>query len=163
MKIIATEPFPDRSFVAAHDIELVSQDELLRRADFISLHVRLDAQTRGMISHRAFSLMKPTAIIVNSARQDVIHEAALAEAIEKNKIGGAGLDDPPGPAGQRLFGRPNVVFTTHMGNRSIEGMHAVFMSAMDSAIAVCQGERPQYVVNPQVYESPNVRAPLKKH
>ena len=152
MRLVAAEPSPDEKFVAEHNVELVSQEDLLRQSDFISLHVRLNDQTRNMISRRQFELMKPTAILVNTARQDLVDEAALVEAIQQKKIGGAGLDDPPGSAGKQLFGLPNVVFTPHLGNRSIEGMHAVFMSAIDSAIAVLRGQRPRFVVNPAVYE-----------
>jgi phosphoglycerate dehydrogenase-like enzyme len=152
MRVLASEPAPDRAFVAEHGVELVSQDELLREADFVSLHVRLNEQTRRMIGRKELALMKPTAVLINTARQDLVDEEAVVEAILQKRIGGAGLDDPPGAAAQKLFGRPNVVFTPHLGNRSIEGMHAVFMSAIDSAVAVLRGERPPFVVNPQVYE-----------
>jgi D-3-phosphoglycerate dehydrogenase len=88
MLILASEPVPDERFVAEHEIELVSQDELLRRADFVSLHVRLNDQTRNLISYEQFALMKPTAVLINTARKDVVYEPALVEAIQRMQIGG---------------------------------------------------------------------------
>lgn len=154
MRVLAVEPMPDRAFVAAHNIELVSLDELLRQSDFVSLHVRLDSATQGMIGRREFGLMKPSAILINTARSELIDHEALTAAVLNRRIGGAGLDDPPARPDSPLLGLPNVVFTPHMGNRAIEGMHAVFRSALVDALAVLRGERPRFVVNPEVFDQP---------
>ncbi len=152
MRVLAVEPRPDRVFVAEQGIELVGLDELLRRSDFVSLHVRLDGQTAGMIGARELELMRPTAYLINAARIELVDQEALAEAIVNRRLAGAGLDDPPARPDSPLIGLPNVVFTPHLGNRAIEGMHAVFQCALEGALAVLKGDRPGYVVNPEVYE-----------
>ncbi|HEV2294788.1 MAG TPA: NAD(P)-dependent oxidoreductase [Tepidisphaeraceae bacterium] len=158
MRLLASDPAADPTFAAANGVELTSLERLLEESDFVSLHVRLTEQTRGMIGAPELSRMKPSAFIVNAARQELIDERALVNAISARRLAGAGLDDPPGPDGKALFGHPNVVFTPHLGNRAIDGVVAVFRSAIESAAAVLRGERPRFVVNPEVYER-GVRRP----
>jgi D-3-phosphoglycerate dehydrogenase len=124
----------------------------LRQSDFISLHVRLNEQTRNMIGSRELGLMKRNAYLINAARKELVDEEAIVAAILGGQIAGAALDDPPGPAAKKLFGLPNVVFTPHLGNRAIEGVHAVFRAALESAIAVLNSQRPAFVVNAAVYD-----------
>jgi phosphoglycerate dehydrogenase-like enzyme len=158
MRVVASDPTPDLRFATECGIEPLSLDDLLRVSDFVSLHVRLNEQTRNMIGPRELRLMKPSAYLINAARRELVDEEALVEAITQRRLAGAGLDDPPGLAGKQLCGLPNVVFTPHIGNRAIEGVNAVFRSAIESAIDVLRGRRPKYVVNPAVYEK-GVRSP----
>ena len=152
VRVLATEPYPDEKFVRDHGVRLVELDELLRQSDFVSLHIRLDEKTRDLIGARELSLMKRTAILINTARQELVDEPALVAAIESAQIAGAGLDDPPGPAARKLLGRVNVVFTPHLGNRAIEGVRGVFKTAVENCLAVFRGQRPEFVVNPTVYD-----------
>jgi D-3-phosphoglycerate dehydrogenase len=152
MRLLAHDRFPDLAFAAAHQVELLSLNQLLLESDFITLHVRLNEETRGMIGERQLNMMKPTAFLINAARRELVDEDALVKAILEHRIGGAGLDDAPGLAGKELFGLPNVVFSTHLGNRALEGVISTFRSAVDSAVAVLRGQRPKLVVNPDVYE-----------
>jgi D-3-phosphoglycerate dehydrogenase len=155
---IAYAPRPDRSFAAAHDIKLVTLDELLQQSDFVSLHTRLNDSTAKMVGPRELQLMKKSAILINTARRELVDEAALTRAILNNEIAGAGLDDPPGPFTKELLGLPNVVFTPHIGNRAIEGVNGVFRTALTGAIQVLRGQRPEFVVNADVYSrSPRVQ------
>ena len=159
MRVVACEPQPDRKFAAEHAIDLMALDELLAQSDFVSLHVRLSEETQHMIGRRELELMKKTAILINAARRELVDEEAIVEAILKRQIGGAGLDDPPGTAAKNLLGLPNVVFTPHLGNRAIEGVHGVFRAALEGAIQVLRGQRPTFVVNPQVYDRGLRQAP----
>ena len=152
VRVIATEPYPDERFVREHGVRIVPLDELLAESDFVSLHMRLEEKTRHLIAAPQLARMKRTAILINTARHELVDEAALVAAIESGKIAGAGLDDPPGPAAAKLLGRVNVVFTPHMGNRAIEGVRGVFRTAVENCIAVFHGQRPEFVVNPRVYE-----------
>ncbi len=154
MRVLATEPKPDQAFLVKQGIQLVSLETLLRESDFISLHVRLDTSTRGMIGHRELAMMKPAAILINAARQQLVDETALVEAILGERLAGAGLDDPPSRPDTPLRGHPSVVFAPHHGNRAIEGVHAVFRAAIDNAVAVLAGRRPEWVVNPAVFSKP---------
>ena len=153
VRVIATEPYPDEAFVREQGVRLVPLEELLAESDFVSLHMRLDEKTRHLIGAPQLARMKPTAILINTARHELVDEAALVSAIEAKQIGGAGLDDPPGEAAKKLLGRFNVVFTPHLGNRAIEGVRGVFKTALENCFAVFRGERPQFVVNPRVYET----------
>ena len=159
MKVLATDIEPDHEAVCRHAVELVPMDELLRRSDFVSIHVRLNPANLRMIGARQFGLMKPTAYFINTARQELVDEAALTEAILSHKIAGAGIDDPPEMKDSPLLWLPNVVFTPHIGNRVPESMDAVCEYAYQAALDVVQGRRkPELLRNPQVYNGP-LRAP----
>ncbi|MEW6755217.1 MAG: NAD(P)-dependent oxidoreductase [Candidatus Latescibacterota bacterium] len=154
MRILATEPHPDREFAARHGVELVELSVLLRQADFVTLHVRQSPQTEGMIGARELALMRPSAFLINAARQKLVDEAALWRALDERRIAGAAMDDPPADPRSGLLALPNFVATPHLGNRALEGMDAVFRCAVENALAVLGGRRPRYLVNPEVYERP---------
>ena len=158
MTVLAAEITPDAEFVREHGVELVLLHELLRRSDFISLHLRINAETRHIIGARELGLMKPTAYLVNTARQELVDEAALEDALLSGRIAGAAMDDPPAAPDSPLLGLPNFVCTPHLGNRAIEGVNAVFECAVENAVAVVNGRRPEHVLNPEVYDGP-LRAP----
>lgn len=104
--------------------------------------------------------MKPTAFLINTARPQLVDEAALAAAILEGGIAGGAFDDPPSENLRPLLGLPNVVFTTHLGNRAREGMDAVLRCAIENVLSLWRGERPPFVLNPQVFEE--ARAVEKK-
>lgn len=158
MRVLATEPQPDLDFVRQHGIELLPLDELLRQSDVVSLHVRLNDETAGMIGARELGLMKPSAFLVNAARTQLVDDQALTEAVFGGRLAGAALDDPPARPDHPLLGLPNVVYSPHAGNRAIEGVHAVFRCAIDNAVQVLRGYRPKMLLNPEVY-SRAMRAP----
>jgi D-3-phosphoglycerate dehydrogenase len=151
MRILAAEPCPDIAFVERHHIRLVDLDTLLAHSDFVSLHVRLSDGTRGLIGSQQLELMQPLAFLINTARQDLVDEAALAAALRSGKIAGAALDDPPVDPHGPLLQLPNVIFTTHIGNRARDGVDAVFRQAIENAVDVLFERRPPWVVNPEVY------------
>ena len=151
MRLLAVEPYPDHEFVNRYGVTLVDLDEVLAQSDFVSLHLRLDETTRDIIGARQLALMKSTAYVINTARRELVDEAALTEAVLAGRIAGAGLDDPPAQPDNPLLDRRNVVFTPHIGNRVSDGVRAVFRLAVQNAIDVLAGKRPQFVVNSQVY------------
>ena len=106
--------------------EQVSLDELLQRADVVSLHCPLTADTKGMIGREQLSLMKKSAILINTARGGVLDSAALAEALTKGDIAGAACDvfemEPPLPADHPLLHCPNTIVTPHIAFASVESM-----------------------------------------
>jgi len=152
MKILATTPRPDHTFAREHGIEIVPADELLQQSDFVSLHVRLNDSTANMIGHRELALMKPSAFLINTARQELVDEAALTRAVVDRTIAGCAMDDPPRDKQSPLLRLPNFVCAPHLGNRAVEGMVAVFRSAVEQAVTVLRGGRPSHVLNPEVYE-----------
>jgi D-3-phosphoglycerate dehydrogenase / 2-oxoglutarate reductase len=120
MHLIAYEPFPDTAFAAAHKIELVPLEQLLSRADFVSLHLPLDAQTRHMINKRTLALMKKSAFLINTARGALVNEDDLVAALRARAIAGAALDvfEREPPVGSALPGLDNVLLTPHEADLS---------------------------------------------
>ncbi|HEY8666543.1 MAG TPA: NAD(P)-dependent oxidoreductase [Tepidisphaeraceae bacterium] len=157
MHILASTPHPDREFCRKFGVEVVSLEHLLAASDFVSLHLRLNPQTRGIIGPAELAAMKPGAILVNTARPELVVETALTDALLAGRLGGAGLDDKPTDWNGPLLHLPNVVCTPHLGNRAIEGMRAVFETALFDAVRVLQGQRPVHLLNPEVYDSPHLR------
>ena len=127
----------------------VPLDELLERSDIVTLHVPLNAQTRGLISHRELARMKPTALLVNTCRGPVVDEAALVDALRRGQIAGAALDvlaqEPPA-ADNPLFQMKNVLLTPHIAGvtRDTWGRRGVFI--FQNLQRVCNGEPPLAVV-----------------
>ena len=112
---------PERA--AACGAERVERDDLLARADFVSVHLVLSPRTRGLIGRRELALMKPTAFFVNTSRGPIVDEAALIDVLQERRIAGAGLDVfdvEPLPADHALRRAPNTVLTPHIGYVSRE-------------------------------------------
>jgi D-3-phosphoglycerate dehydrogenase / 2-oxoglutarate reductase len=119
MPCVAYDPFVDPSVFEAEGVERADLDEVLRRADFVSSHLPLTDQTRGMLTTPHFAAMKHSAIFVNTGRGKVVDEAALIAALRTGEIAGAGLDvleDEPPVANNPLLSMPNVVLTPHIGS-----------------------------------------------
>jgi phosphoglycerate dehydrogenase-like enzyme len=109
-------------------IEQVELDELLRRSDIVSLHLPLTTETRGFIGREQLASMKRSAILINTARGPVVDQSALIEALDQNRLAGAGLDvfdmEPPLPAKHPIFKAPNTVLLPHIGFETVEAMSA---------------------------------------
>jgi phosphoglycerate dehydrogenase-like enzyme len=123
--------------------------ELLRTSDVVSLHVPLDASTRGMIGARELAIMKPTAILVNTCRGPVVDEAALHRALVAGQIAGAGLDvmaEEPPQRDHPLFALPNVTFTPHSAGPTWENWTARFRNGFDNIQRVAAGGKPSWVI-----------------
>lgn len=109
-------------------IEQVKLDELLSRSNVVSLHLPLTAETRGFIGREQLARMKPSAILINTARGPVVEQSALIEVLNKNRLAGAGLDvfdmEPPLPMNHPIFKAPNTVLLPHVGFETIEAVSA---------------------------------------
>ncbi len=133
----------------------VDLEELLRESDFISLHVPLTGETRGMIGWKELEMMKTSAYLVNTARGGVVDEEALIEALRSNRIAGAGIDvyeDEPYGANPDYYDLDNVVLTPHLGSASYRARGGMALMAAENLIAVLQGNMPENIVNPEVLE-----------
>jgi glyoxylate reductase len=132
------------------DAECVPLQELLQRSDFISLHAPLTPQTRGLLGAREFALMKPGAILVNTARGEEVDEVALLEALRSGHLGGAGLDVTavePLPRDHPLLGLANVVITPHIGSGSLTTRRRMAEMAVENLRAGLAGEIPARCAN----------------
>jgi phosphoglycerate dehydrogenase-like enzyme len=134
--------------------QAVDLDTLLRESDFISIHAPLNDKTRRMIGARELSLMKPTAVLVNTARGGVIDTAALVDALQRNVIACAALDvtDPePIPPDHPLMQLPNCVIAPHLGSSTWRTRELMGMLAVENLLAGLRGERLPHCVNPKLY------------
>ncbi len=132
----------------------VSMDELLRQADFISVHVPLTPETHHLFDAAAFAKMKKTAYLINTSRGPVIDEAALAEALKTGEIAGAALDvfeeEPKVHPG--LLDLDNVVLTPHIASATVTARTKMATTAAQNLIAALEGRRPPNLLNPEVME-----------
>ncbi|WP_242344934.1 2-hydroxyacid dehydrogenase [Anaeromyxobacter terrae] len=128
--------------------ERVPLDRLLSESDFVSLHVPLSPETRGLLSRERIARLKPGAIVVNTARGGVVDDAALAEALAAGRVGAAGLDVfPDEPRVPEAYLRlPNVVLTPHLGSGTRETRAAMARRVLEDVARVARGEPPRYPV-----------------
>jgi glyoxylate reductase len=133
----------------------VELSELLREADFVSLHVPLTEETRHLISTDELTQMKPTAVLVNTSRGPVVDEAALAQGLAEGRIFAAGLDvferEPEVHPG--LVGLDNVVLAPHIASGSVRTRSEMCAMAARNVIAGLRGERPPNLLNPEVVQA----------
>ena len=149
MEVVAWTFHPSPARAAQLGVRFVPLDDLLRTADVVSLHVKLTDQSRELIGARELGLMKPGAILVNTARGAVVDTAALVGALQSGRLGGAALDvfdTEPLPAGHPILACEQVVLTPHNADQTPEGMELLNQGVVDNVIAFLEG-RPQNVVN----------------
>ncbi len=149
MDVVAWTFTPSPARAAALGVRFVPLDELLRTADVVSLHVKLTPESRGLIGARELGLMKPGAILVNTARGAIVDSAALVAALRSGHLGGTALDvfeTEPLPADHPLLACEQVVLTPHNADQTPEGMELLNQGVVDNVIAFLEG-RPQNVVN----------------
>jgi len=155
MRVIYFDPYcdPDKAPFVGVGLHC-SLEELLAEADFVSLHVPLNEETRHLIDANALAQMKPTAILVNSARGPVVDTDALYDALVENQIAGAALDvtDPePLPSDHKLLSLPNCLVVPHIGSASVITRDRMAVLAAENLLAGVRGQRLPNCVNPEVY------------
>lgn len=150
MKIIGYDPDRDTAFLNEQGVEKVSLEEGLRLADYVSVNVRLDESTTGLLGEREFSLMKKGAYLINTARGAVLKEDELIRALETGVIAGAVLDvithEPPREH-EPIFSAPNCIVTPHVSYISQESFEELRGRAAWNAIKMLRGEQPADLVN----------------
>ena len=145
-------------------VEFVPLDELLARSDFVSLHVALTPQTRGLIGEAQLRKMKPGACLINTARGAILDEVALVRALHEKWIAGAALDAfvvEPLPADHPFRTTPNLLMTPHQASMGLATGERVSDTAAQAIADLKDGRAPQFVVNPAVLQSPALRAKLR--
>jgi D-3-phosphoglycerate dehydrogenase / 2-oxoglutarate reductase len=155
MKVIAFDPYVPKEVFAGAGVDGVDFPTLLEASDYVSIHSPLVPETKGLFNTEAFTQMKKTAYVVNTARGPIIDEAALAAALDAGQIAGAALDvmaqEPPG-ASSPLFGRDNVVITPHTSFYSEESLVELQTKAAEEVVAVLSGKAPRNPVNPEALQ-----------
>jgi gluconate 2-dehydrogenase len=143
------------SDIASNIASWVSKEELLAESDFLSIHVPLSESTRHAIGEAELRRMKPTAILINTARGPVVDEAALARALSEHWIAAAGLDvfEREPEVHPALLACSNAVLAPHIGSASVDTRRKMTMMAAENALAALTGKRPPNLLNPAVWES----------
>jgi glyoxylate reductase len=156
MQVIYYEPKRfDRDLEREAGAVYQTLDALLRRSDFVTIHLPLTRETKHLISYREFAMMKKTAVLINTSRGPVVDERALALALRTNRIAGAGLDvyEREPSVEPELIRSPNAVLLPHIGSATRATRTKMALMAADSIIAVLvKNKRPTNIVNPQIYE-----------
>jgi D-3-phosphoglycerate dehydrogenase len=161
MTLIASDPFISRTRAESLGVELVPLDELLGRADIVTLHVPLNRQTTGLIDGAKLRLMQPHALLINCARGGVIDEAALLEALDAGLIAGAAIDvvaeEPPPPdgTGARLHRHPKVIATPHLGGSTFEALERIAIELAHDVASVLLGGPASAAVNAPIADGPD--------
>ncbi len=150
LRVIAHDPQVDGATIRAAGVEPVDWETLLRTADYLSLHLPLEAGTRRIMDRQAFALMPPHAYLINTARGGVIDEVALLEALREGRIAGAALDvlttEPP-PPDHPLLRDARVTVTPHVAWGSAEASADVRVKGAEEVVRVLRGERPRFPAN----------------
>ena len=153
-RVLVADPYVSPKEVSACGAIWMSLDELLPVSDFVCLHAAATPVTSGIVDESFLRKMKPGAYLVNTARGELIDEAAVGHAIESGRLQGVALDcfrkEPPGTE-HPLLRLPQVIVTPHTGAHTDEAVTAMGRMALDACLAVLRGQRPAHVVNPDVY------------
>jgi D-3-phosphoglycerate dehydrogenase len=154
MRVLAYDPYLTAAQIKARGAEKVELDELLRTADFVSVHCPLTRESRGMMGAAQFALMRPDAWFVTTARGFIHDERALAEALDSKQISGAGLDvweDEPPPHDHPLLKFDNVLVSPHTAGATEESRENMARFAAEQVLEMLDGQRPPRLVNPEVW------------
>jgi D-3-phosphoglycerate dehydrogenase len=151
-RIVAYDPYVRE---APPGVELVALDDLLRTADFVSLHAPVTDETRNLVSRERLALLRPSAYFVNTARAALTDEDALYEMLAAGRLAGAALDvlvDEPLQPGNRFLALPNVLLTPHIGGATADVTRHQSEIVVDAIERWLAGERPRFLANPAVLD-----------
>jgi len=150
MRVVAWSRGMTPEKAAAHRAEAVSFEELFRQSDILTIHIPLSNESRGLVGAKQLALMKPTSYLINTSRGPIVDTGALAEALRRKAIAGAGVDvfdEEPVPADNPLLPLDNVVLTPHLGYATLETFSVFFRESVDNIRAWMAGE-PVNIANP---------------
>jgi D-3-phosphoglycerate dehydrogenase / 2-oxoglutarate reductase len=155
MNVLVYDPYITGGVATPERVTLVQdRDELLRQSQFVTIHVPLTPDTHHYIGEREMRLMAPGSYLINASRGPVVDEAALIRLLQEGHFAAVGLDvfdpEPPHPDNPLLKMR-NVVVTPHIASSTDRGIYAMMHGVADQVIQVLRGERPPYLLNPEVW------------
>lgn len=157
VRVLVYDPYTDPEVLTAAGVEPAPLEQVLGESDIVSLHARLSDESKGMIGAEQLALMKPTAILVNTARAGLVDEAALADALRENKIAGAALDvfsTEPVPADSPFLELDNVTLTTHLAGTTADALSNSPFLLMADIAELLNGRKPRFLKNPEVLNDP---------
>jgi D-3-phosphoglycerate dehydrogenase len=162
LRVLGYDPYLSREDLQRVGAEKVEFEQLLQESDFISLHAPLTSETKNLFGLKEFKKMKPTAVIINTARGPIIDEQALYQALREGLIAGAGLDvtepEPPRPD-DPLLKLEQVLITGHSAYFSEASNLELQQKSAEAVVLALKGEWPPFLANPEVKEQRNCRIP----
>jgi len=155
LRVVSYDPYVPKAVMDQAGVGQVEFAELVKTSDYISIHSPLLPETHHLFNADIFRMMKPSALLVNTARGPVVDEAALAHALDAKQLAGAALDvlEQEPPVSSPLFGRDNVILTPHTSFYSVESLEELQTKAAEEVVRVLTGEPPRNPVNPEVLAS----------
>jgi len=164
MRILVCDPYLSKERLAELGIEHTPIETVMGESDIVTIHVPVTDETRGMFNVHLFELMKPRAILVNTARGPVVNVPDLARALREKRIAGAGVDvydfEPPA-TDYELLGLDNAILTPHMAWYSEEGGWDIRVMIVEDLKRCLDGKPPKNVINPDVFKNPKLKMKLK--
>ncbi len=145
MKVIAFDPYPNREFVEQWGVELADLDSLLRRSDYVSLHLPMGQETKHIMNAAAFAKMKPGSVLINTARGLLVDEVALVDALNSGHLRGAGLDVfevEPLPGDSPLLRMDNVLLSGHLAGLDHESQRDTLTMCAETIVSLFNGGWP---------------------
>jgi phosphoglycerate dehydrogenase-like enzyme len=154
MHVLAYEPFPDLAFCEQWKVELVELDDLFRRSDYVTLHAPGESSNQRLVNAERLAVMKPTAVLINTARGVLVDEDALYAALRDGRIGGAGLDvrEHEPPEDDRFETLTNVVLTPHVAGSTEEAQALSAEMVVRSVLQAAGGAPPHGLINQEAWE-----------
>jgi phosphoglycerate dehydrogenase-like enzyme len=148
--VIAYDPFPNKELMEKNNVKAVSLEYLFTEADSISIHVPYTEETRNLVNEKLLGLMKPTSVIVNTSRGNIINEDDLSKALSEHRIAGAALDvfgKEPLPLESPLQKLDNIIMTPHVSSQTVESLWKIYKMAVDIAADFFDGKEPRQILN----------------
>ncbi len=150
MRVLAYDPYVTDERARRLGIELGTWERVLAESDVLTLHVPLGQDTHALVGEAEVNMMKPGALLINCARGGLVDEAALREALDRGRLGGAALDvftEEPPPADYPLLSHPRVVVTPHLGGSTVEAQRSIALEVAEQVLAALRGEPVRGAVN----------------
>jgi phosphoglycerate dehydrogenase-like enzyme len=150
-RILVYDPYPKEEVIKADGVELVSLEEVFQQADAISIHVPYTEQTHHLVNKTTLAMMKPMAVLVNTARGNIIDEEALYEALKNGRLAGAGVDvfaQEPLPTEAPLLTLENALLTPHVSSQTVEALWNIYKMAIDISADFFAGKGSPHILNP---------------
>jgi D-3-phosphoglycerate dehydrogenase len=153
-RVLALEPFPDEDFCAEHEVELTDLESMLPRVDVLTLHAPANATSRGLIGAAELAALPRHAVLINTARGELVDQAALADALQDGVIAAAGLDvfeHEPVPSDDLILRAPNTILSGHVSSYTELGLERTKHALLANVQAVLAGELPASCLNPEAW------------
>jgi D-3-phosphoglycerate dehydrogenase len=158
MKVVACDPYWPEEFAEQQGIRQMSLEDLLGVSDIVTIHTPLTPENRGLINAAMLKLMKPSALLINAARGEIVNEIDLYQALKTGVIAGAGIDvfEHEPPRETPLLELDNVVLTPHTAAFTREALNTMSMGIVDQLIDFYHGKKPVHLINPEVFKGSKV-------